>query len=71
MNRETLDSLKGLTTKEAEAIVLSSGLKPDANYYKAFRPAITLPPNVVMLNYNEDGKIVSAETQESIDEKYR
>lgn len=71
MNTKALKALVGLTVAKAEAAVRKAGLEPESLTEDQIVPDITLPRNVVRLRFNTQNKVVSAETQASIDAKYQ
>lgn len=69
MTKEELESLIGLRTPDAEIRVIQAGFVPEVYHFASWIPAITLSPNAVRI-YHDNDKVVKAETQASIDERY-
>lgn len=69
MTQQQLDSLVGLDLKNAEAIVRSNNFDPYSLEYGTITTALALPKEMVRL-WIKNGKVVLAETQDSIDSKY-
>jgi len=71
MNAKALKALVGLTVAKAEAAVRKAGLEPQSLTEDQITISIALPKNVVQLRYNAKNKVVSAQTQASIDASYQ
>jgi hypothetical protein len=71
MNRQELDALIGLHFDDAADKVSEAGLEPDLCLKGEIRISLSLRGNVVKIVYDDKGNVISAETQASIDDKYR
>lgn len=70
MTKDMLNGLIGLSIESAEEFVRKQGLVPRIYREDEIRTASCLPSNVVELNYDSENKVVTAETQVTIDAKY-
>ena len=70
MTRSDLDNLIGLDVYDAELIVKNLNLIPKSIHFKTITNMLCLPKNIVRIRYDNNNKVISAETQESIDAKY-
>lgn len=70
MTRNELNKLIGLDVYHAERLIRIYGLKPHSIHKNTIIKLTTLPKNEVLLRYDDNYFIVSAETQETIDAKY-
>ena len=71
MDSNQLQKLVGERLEDAKFLVYQSGLRPVEYAEGAITPAITMPKDVVRLYYDTDGRVVSAVTQQSIEERYK